>query len=100
MIEISVTKPLDKMRIEVKGHAEYGEYGSDIVCAAASILLYTLRERACDIDQRSVISVMTAGDSFVEVDIRNQRMRECVNTVLTGFRLLATNYPDNVIIID
>jgi uncharacterized protein YsxB (DUF464 family) len=40
MINVIIKRDKDKVAkgIEIKGHAGYGEYGQDIICAAASIL--------------------------------------------------------------
>ena len=39
---IEVTYNRKKHHVTVKGHAQSGEVGHDLVCAAASILVYTL----------------------------------------------------------
>ena len=96
MIEIIAYRPTDRVRIEIKGHAGYAEHGRDIICSAVSILYYTLKERACDIDQRAVSVSGTSGNAHIDIKIRNANMRECVDTIMTGFRMLSTEYPNNV----
>lgn len=43
MIQVTVVRDSDKIvkEIRMKGHAEYGEEGQDIVCAAVSALVFT-----------------------------------------------------------
>lgn len=40
MIRVAVTPLTDGLRMEAQGHAGYGPWGQDIVCAAVSALLY------------------------------------------------------------
>lgn len=87
--------------IKAEGHAEAGEYGHDIVCAAVSILMRTLEK--CVIDDRL----------NGEMDKDKEEGRYCVrcmstypfqtsytmtvfHVILKGFRLLAAQYPEYV----
>lgn len=40
MIRVAVTPLTDGLRLKAQGHAGYGPWGRDIVCAAVSALLY------------------------------------------------------------
>ena len=42
MIKIIVKEKKEIISIEIQGHANYAEYGKDIVCAAVSVLYQTL----------------------------------------------------------
>ena len=54
MIKISIKKT-DKIDfIEVKGHANYDEYGKDIVCASVSSILITSVNAMLRIDSNSI----------------------------------------------
>ena len=54
MIKIRIKKT-DKIDfIEVKGHADYDEYGKDIVCASVSSILITSINAMLRIDQDSI----------------------------------------------
>ena len=41
MTEIEALYEENEFYLTIKGHAEYGEYGKDIVCSAVSILAFT-----------------------------------------------------------
>lgn len=102
MLKIKVVKSTYK--IEMEEHAEYAEKGKDIVCAAASILLYTL----ADTIDRS--EKMLWNKPRIRID--EQKVKafvQCVpkpeyegnialiyQTVLNGLQLLAAEYPENV----
>lgn len=88
------------MTLDVSGHAEYGNAGKDIVCAAASMLGYTLLARL-----REVNGVAYAHADSGSMTIRADKcrdyavyriMQEAFETVRAGYELLARQYPDNV----
>ena len=87
-------------RMEISGHAGAGEYGHDLVCAAASILMLTLEEALerrrelfrPGVERRpgeAVISCMASAGN-------EGRCRDIMETVFTGYELLADSYPDSV----
>lgn len=94
----------DTLTITIKGHAEYAEKGSDIVCSAVSILAYTLAEHLavmyeggllCD---KPVIK-MNSGDLKIECKPTKEALQNITNIftfVELGFALIANTYPDNV----
>ena len=76
----------DLPAIEFDGHAGAGLRGRDPVCAALSILLFTLLEGAPGAQAR-----------FSEGGCRVQGGdRACYELIGAGCRLLAENYPDFV----
>lgn len=88
----------------VSGHSGYAEAGSDIVCAGASTLVYTLAnalERICGIDTEYSTRIeedMGDGNVSAEIIIPEGRMRDedaadraqvIMETVVLGFISLA-----------
>ena len=106
---IYVTYRPGKNEITIKGHANYDENGKDIVCAAASMLFYTLSaclakaprewfteppdmaDYLADPKSKGVshIRCTPRGDVEISVLIMYQ-------TIVTGFEQLAANYPQYV----
>lgn len=85
----------------IKGHAGYAEAGEDIVCAAISILTYTLVEA---IDENTLKSpptvVLNSGDTLIRVKPKNEKEAEICgifSVVCAGFNILSKNFPENVI---
>ena len=78
---------LEDNALTVSGHAGAGEYGSDIVCAALSILMYTARAIPG--------AAASEADGFCAVKVPRKSRRELL-TVARGFRLLARAYPEYV----
>ena len=91
-----MTVRADYGRITVHGHAGYAPKGQDIVCSAASILLYTLAASLGD-DLHDV--KIEEGDSRLTWRV-NKKNNQTQATILQGFRLLAGTYPDHVTFVD
>lgn len=101
MIEVSYYR--NHNRVIVSGHAQSGEVGHDLVCASASILVYTLaafveNTYACGQTKYPTIN-LTEGHAFIYCNAP-RRYKSSVtlafDTVCAGFELLAHNYPDNI----
>jgi len=97
MIEVNLTQGEREAMMRIEGHAGYGEKGKDIVCAATSILAQTLERRlleagalleAAPREQEAVWQIRFWMDT--------PAAREAVRTVMTGFGMLASQYPRHV----
>ena len=87
----------NRFRMQVSGHAGYGPAGSDIVCAAASILTATAQV------EMYRITGFRAEDDGETVDMcctptpaECGRVIQALDIIANGFRLLAGQYPENV----
>lgn len=87
--------------ITLRGHAGAGIAGTDIVCAAASILMWTLI--AAVQEQPEYHAHVTINELEPEMEVRCSPTEACTDgcTALfeafwLGFELLEDNYPDNV----
>ena len=102
MIEISYDRK--KHLVTVKGHARSGEKGRDLVCAAASMLVYTLAsdvEKLCADHGRVRKPVCRINEGNALISCKPVHGFESVVTLIfdsvcRGFELLQTQYPDNV----
>ena len=83
--------------LEFIGHAGAGLCGQDPVCAALSILMYTLIEAV-------PTAAVTSGDGYCRIDAAScrpessvkQNARASFDVVLGGLRLLAGSFPQYV----
>ena len=93
MITVTYSHEGQRYKISVKGHAGEAEPGKDIVCAAASGILWSLYaslEKYCDdfsADMRPGDSTLTAQGPLVETRFE---------TIMEGYRWLHQNYPEYV----
>ena len=89
--------------VVVEGHAQSGERGHDLVCAATTILAYTIAS--------SVENMVAAGhvrkhhvefkEGYATIqclapDNLKSTITLMFDTVCAGFELLAHDYPDNI----
>ena len=100
---ITVVYHRDLNRVTIEGHAQSGEIGHDLVCAATTILAYTVGS--------SVENMVAAGhvkehhiefkEGYASVYCEAPKKFKSTitlmfDTVCAGFELLAQNYPDNI----
>lgn len=100
---IQVTYHRSYHRLTVEGHAQSGEPGHDLVCAAASSLAYTLAGNVANMADHGQVRepVMTMNPGAAEVGCNPAtRYKATVtlvfDTVCVGFQLLAAHYPEYI----
>ena len=91
-----------RLRLEVKGHAQYGTAGNDIVCAGASTLVYALAEALrvaeergrteADIEDKDGKIVIWAEPSIYNLGEIKAYFKMFVN----GMKMLQEEYPQHV----
>lgn len=87
----------------MQGHAGSGEVGHDLVCASASILVYTLASFAKNTHKARQVKKLKIrldeGDAEVSFKAK-PRFRVALtlvcDAICAGFELLARNYPENI----
>lgn len=99
MIEVKFNPK--KHTLSVEGHAGYAEKGKDIVCAAVSILLYTLSYSLAGMEELIEDSdiQLEEGKSYIACKPKKgyrQNVDLIFWTCLNGFELLSENYPEHV----
>lgn len=93
-----------EISLTVKGHAQSGEAGHDLVCAAATILVYTLAANVsglCDdrAHARRPVIKLSEGDAIVKCSpVHGMKTVATLifDSVCSGYEILASEYPENV----
>ena len=105
MIEAEATYGPDRtMALSVTGHAGSGPKGHDLVCAAASMLLYSLQYDIMKEIARaqSGVEQHSIGDedpAYIVIHPPDGRYEYCAGAfemAVNGFRLLEHKYPEHV----
>jgi len=79
--------------ILITGHSQFADAGKDIVCAATSMLSYTLANNLIA-DYGADVKV---GDGTMVIDVRGGRNVRCIiDAIMVGYDMLAKSYPTNV----
>ena len=90
-------------RLTVTGHAHSGEPGHDLVCASASMLVYTLAAFTKNTykarQSKKLIVKLDEGDAEISIKAKS-RYKVAItlvwDAICAGFELLAMSYPHNV----
>lgn len=90
MIRVYIGRSDKGLMLCMHGHAGYAERGSDIVCSAATILAYSLAERV-----RECGGKITMQPGYACI-ISGTEALDALETVASGYRLLAEGYPDYI----
>ena len=96
MIKISIKKENDKLKeIFIKGHANYDEYGKDIVCASCSSIVTTTINGIESIDKDAI---NYSDDKGVKIEILKQddTTLKLIENMLDLLKELANDYPKTI----
>nr|DAG18134.1 MAG TPA: cysteine protease [Caudoviricetes sp.] len=102
MIKASIGKKEDKFWLSMYGHADGGEYGHDLICAAVTTLAYTMAQAVINMDERGELVEspcirISKGNAQICFRHRNQEHGRITMDVLrAGLGCLAHNYPQNI----
>lgn len=84
----------------VKGHSGMAKEGEDILCAAVSILTYTMAARLYEIEDRrpdfKTIVVLEPGDARLQWSQESIEVSLLLHDIQTGFVLLQEKCPKNI----
>ncbi|MBP3658684.1 MAG: ribosomal-processing cysteine protease Prp [Oscillospiraceae bacterium] len=99
-----ITVQLSGTALTVRGHAGFSRYGSDIVCAAASMLAFTLAAAMEEAGLQRAPEIESACGSF-RIAVRPRegeraRVEAVFAAIGAGYRLLAARYPEYVRVMD
>ena len=103
-VKFDITDDGKTLILTVSGHAGAGNKGEDTVCAASSILAYTVAQEVRDLQERKKLRKkpnirLAEGDCTITCKPVKGAFIEALHTfkvAQTGYRLLAHNFPDNV----
>ena len=90
-------------KITVEGHAYSGEPGHDLICASASVLIYTIAASVNSMQQNGHVTNalinLESGNGTVGCEPLEQikgAITLIFDSICAGYELLAANYPDNI----
>lgn len=100
---ITVTYHRKYHRVTVEGHAAFDAAGKDVICAAASMITFTLADRVlelCNGEQATApVTELKSGNATVSCKPKSRYdavITLIFDTVCSGYRLLSENYPENI----
>lgn len=96
MIKILVEKDSYISKFEIKGHANYSEHGSDIVCAAVSSALLTTVNAIMSFDQSIIDYEENEGFALVTCNYYNEVVDKLLVNLYNVLLELSKEYPKNI----
>ena len=95
MISISIKKD----EIKILGHANYEDYGKDIVCSSVSSIAITTINAIIEFDNESIN--VEEKDGYLKIDIlkHTKEVDILIDNMIKLFKELEIKYPKNIKII-
>ena len=81
--------------LELSGHADFADYGKDIVCAAVSTLLTCSVNNIYSIDKESINYKDDGNKIRIEI-LKNDYSKLIFNNLILMLKELANDYPKNI----
>jgi len=97
MLKVKLVNKDNKLKkINLLGHAEYDDYGKDIVCSSASSIMITTINAIMMFD-KSYITYEQKKDNFEIIINKNDKVVDnLIENMINMFRQLEEDYPKNI----
>ena len=96
MIKVKLTKNGDCLnKITISGHANYNEFGKDIVCASVSSTVITTINILLSLDKDSISYDNTKG-LIIDILKDDDTTKKIINVLVSNLLELERAYPKNI----
>ncbi len=98
MISVIINKDLNKFSIKITGHANYADYGNDIVCASvstAAIMTANLIEKI-NLSYNITNLICEDGNFLLEVNVENSIIKDIFENLEYTIVDISKQYPKNI----
>ena len=90
---------IENNKIEIKGHANYDDYGKDIVCASVSSIVITTINAIIEFDPESIYYEDLNNRILIEKLKDDDITNKLINNMIELLEELEKSYKDNIKII-
>lgn len=90
---------IENNKIEIKGHANYDDYGKDIVCASVSSIVITTINAIIEFDPESIYYEDLNNRILIEKLKDDNITNKLINNMIELLEELEKSYKDNIKII-
>jgi len=90
---------IENNKIEIKGHANYDDYGKDIVCASVSSIVITTINAIIELDPESIYYEDLNNRILIEKLKDDDITNKLINNMIELLEELEKSYKDNIKII-
>ena len=92
MIKVEVSRN----KISIKGHANYSDYGSDIVCASVSSTVLTTINAIMLICGDTIFVIQSDGNMQILIQKENDITRKLLDNMIRCLKEIEINYGKNI----
>ncbi len=92
MIKVKV----EKDSISIIGHANYSDFGKDIVCASVSSIVITSIEAIAKFNNKSVDIINSNDKIDIIINIHDNITDKLIDNMLTCLKEIEKQYPKNI----
>ena len=96
MIKVKV----EKKNISILGHANYADYGKDIICASASSIVICSIEAIANFNINAIDVKQSENKTEIFINSEDDITKKLVNNMLNCLKELEKKYPKNIEIIN
>ena len=83
-------------KITLRGHANYSEYGTDIVCAATSATYLTTINAILSINEKSIEVLSEKDKETISVLLKDEIVNKLLENMIRCLKSLEQKYPNNI----
>lgn len=91
MIKCIVNKDDKVKSVVISGHANYSEYGTDIVCSAVSMLSYAIANKLIQLGYKKVVNITDNKFEFIN-NVENTDVNLLLDTLVDGLYMVSDQY--------
>ena len=97
MIKVKINYDGDYIKsFKVTGHANYDEYGKDIVCSSVSSIVITSVNMALKLDENSVNAKSSEGLIEAQILIMDENINKVFANMIEMLKELEKDYKENI----
>ncbi len=97
MINVKVSR--DQIdRVTVSGHAEFAKPGSDIVCSAVSMIMYTIADKLDSLEKFVTIEIDEDEGGYMQIEVikRDEQTDLLIDTLIHGLKMIEEQYKEYI----
>ncbi len=95
MIKVSIIKDNLIKEVKISGHANFADYGKDIVCSAVSSIATTTINNIIALDNKAITYSANEGDILI-TNNDSEMASKLLNNMVMMLEDLAKDYPKNI----
>ena len=95
MIKVSYIKDKLIKEVKISGHANFADYGKDIVCAAVSSIVTTTINNIIALDDKAITYSANEGDILI-TNNDSEMASKLLSNMIMMLEDLANDYPKNI----